>query len=269
VGRSSRRHPPDGDDQYIATPTEEPDMQHTTGMAAMIRSIAWDLGLPVVTYYGLHAAGATDTAALLAGTLAAALRMVWVAARSRTISPFSLVMGATFGVGLLFTLLTGDPRIMLVKHSAMAAVVGVTFLVTAFRGGRPLTLAAQQSFQPAKAKELADEYATTPAVRHGHRIASLVWGGGLLTEAAVRIVLIYSLPVSVMVGLSTALTVVTFATLIAWNARYLATHSHQTTPAGSASPTAPASLSDLTGPASTSHPASMVSPAHAAAVAAM
>ncbi|MFI5897486.1 VC0807 family protein [Actinoplanes sp. NPDC051513] len=201
----------------------ETDMQQH-GMTAMIRSMAWDLGLPLAAYYALHTADASDTAALLAGSGAAGVRLVWVAARSRALSAFSMVMGAVFGVGLLFTLLTGDPRFLLVKHSAMAAVIGSMFLITAFRG-RPLTLAAQQSFMPKRAAELAEAYATTPEIRHGHRVASLVWGGGLLAEAVVRAALVYTLPISVMVGLSTALTVVTFAALIGWNARYIATHS--------------------------------------------
>ncbi|MGX6600685.1 VC0807 family protein [Micromonosporaceae bacterium Da 78-11] len=199
-------------------------MQHSeasTGMTTMIRSMAWDLGLPLVAYYGLHAAGVDDTTALLSATSAAAARAVWVAVRSRMISPFSVLMGAVFGVGLLFTLLTGDPRFMLIKHSAMAAVSGVAFLVTA-RARRPLTLAAQQSFMPGRAGELAAAFAADPQVRHGHRVASLVWGLGLLTEAAVRVALVYALPLDVMVGVSTGLTVVTFAALIGWNARYIA-----------------------------------------------
>ncbi len=196
----------------------------TNGLSEMIRSMIWDLGLPVVTYYSLHAAGASDTAALLAGTAGAALRMAWVAVRSRTLSPFSMLMAAVFGVGLLFTLLTGDPRFLIIKHSAMAAAIGLAFLATALPGGRPLTLAAQQSFMPGKADELAQAYSTNPHVRRGHRLASLVWGAGLLTEAAVRAVLVYLVPIDVMVGLSTALTVVTFAGLIAWNARYIVTH---------------------------------------------
>lgn len=200
-------------------------------MTAMIRSMAWDLGLPVATYYALHAFGAGDTTALLAGTAAAGARLVWVAVRSRTISAFSAVMGAVFGVGLLFTLLTGDARFLLIKHSAMSAVIGSLFLITAFRG-RPLTLAAQQSFMPSRAAELADAYATNPRVRHGHRVASLVWGAGLLTEAAVRVALVYALPVDVMVGLSTVLTVLTFTALIAWNGHYLARHARAAAAAG-------------------------------------
>jgi hypothetical protein len=196
---------------------------HDTGLAAMIRSMVLDLGLPLVTYYGLHAAGADDVTALLAGTVGAAMRLAWAAVRTRTLSPFSMVMGAVFGVGLLFTLLTGDPRFLLIKHSAMAATVGLVFLISA-RGRRPLTLAAQQSFLPARAAELAGQYADSPRVRRGHRVASIVWGAGLLTEAVVRVVLVYLLPIDVMVGVSTGLTVVTFGGLIAWNARYVASH---------------------------------------------
>jgi hypothetical protein len=203
--------------------TKQSAMQHA-GMGTMIRSMAWDLGLPVVTYYGLRALGADDTAALLTGTGVAGVRLAWVAARERRVSAFSMLMGAVFGVGLIFTLVTGDPRFMLVKHSAMAAVVGLGFLVTAVRGGKPLTLLAQQSFQPRRATELAAACTNDPHVRHGHRVASLVWGGGLLAEALVRIVLVYSLPIDVMVGLSTALTVVTFAALIGWTGRYVAGH---------------------------------------------
>jgi hypothetical protein len=198
----------------------------TSDLGAMIRSTLWDLGLPTVTYYGLHLAGVGDTAALMAGTGAAGVRLAFVAVRSRRLSPFSLLMGAVFGVGLLFTVLTGDPRMMLVKHSAMSAAVGLAFLITAYRG-RPLTLAAQQSVQPGRAAELAAAYAANPLVRRGHRVASQVWGVGLLAEALVRVVLVYALPVSVMVGLSTVLTVVTFGALFAWNARYVSARTRE------------------------------------------
>ena len=187
---------------------------------AMIRTMAWELGLPAAAYYGLHAAGASDVTALLAGTAVAATRVVWVAVRSRAVSHFAMIMGAVFGVGLLFTALTGDARFLLIKHSAMAAVMGVMFLAT-MRGTRPLTLIAQQSFMPGRSRELAEAYACDPHIRHGHRVASLVWGGGLLAEAVIRVVLVYLLPIEVMVGVSTALT---FTILIGWNARYIAGH---------------------------------------------
>ena len=47
-----------------------------------------------------------------------------------------------------------------------------------------------------------------------------MWGGGLLLEALVRVPLIYTLPISVMVGISEAPSVATFGGLIAWNVWY-------------------------------------------------
>jgi hypothetical protein len=58
-------------------------------------------------------------------------------------------------------------------------------------------------------------------VRHGHRLASTVWGTALLAEAAARVPLIYLLPISVMVAVSEAMTIVTFAGLIGWTAWYI------------------------------------------------
>ncbi len=127
-----------------------------------------------------------------------------------------------FGLGLLLTFVSGDPRFLLVKESFVTGAVGIAFLVTAAVGRRPLTLAAQQSWQPAQTAELMEEYRTDPNVRHGHRFSSTVWGVVLLAEAAIRVPLVYLLPIDVMVGVSTAMMVAVFAGLIIWNARWVA-----------------------------------------------
>jgi hypothetical protein len=48
-----------------------------------------------------------------------------------------------------------------------------------------------------------------------------VWGVVLLVEAIVRIPLVYLLPVSVMVGVSEAMSIAAFAGLITWNVWYV------------------------------------------------
>jgi hypothetical protein len=189
-----------------------------SNVKAMIRGLAWDVGLPVVTYYALHLLGYTDLVALLVAAAAAALRIVWVAVRERTLSQFAAVMLVIFGGGFLLSLISGDPRFLLVKGSIVSGAVGILFL--ALRSTRPLTLAAQQSQHPSHAQELADEYRTEPAVRAAHKKASTVWGVGLLLEAAVRIPLIFLLPVEVMVGLSTAMQIAVIAVLVVWTARF-------------------------------------------------
>jgi hypothetical protein len=127
-----------------------------------------------------------------------------------------------FGIGLALTFVSGDPRFLLVKESFVTGAVGLTFLVTALRGRRPLTLAAQQSWHPEQAAELAAEYRDVPAARRGHRFVSTVWGTGLLAEAALRVPLVYLLPINVMVGVSTGMAVLTFVGLAVWTGRYTA-----------------------------------------------
>ncbi len=188
----------------------------------LARGLAWDVGLPLVAYYGLHLAGVGDWAALLVATSAAAARIGWVAVREGTLNLFATVMLLVFGLGLGLTFLSGDARFLLLKASIVTAAVGTTFLITGLRGRRPLTLAAQQSWSPARAAELAHEYRTDPLTRRAHRVSSTVWGLGLLSEAILRVPLIYLLPITIMVGLSTAMMVATFGGLIMWQARYVA-----------------------------------------------
>jgi hypothetical protein len=187
----------------------------------MLRGLAFDVGLPIATYYALHLLGASDWAALLAASGVAAVRILWSAVRQRSFNAFATVMLLVYGIGFALALATGDPRTLLLRNSLITAAVGVVFLVTAIRGRRPLTLAALQSFAPSKAAAAAGAYATDPHVRHGHRLASTVWGVGLIVESLVRIPLVYLLPVDVSVGATEALWIVTFVGLMGWNGWYV------------------------------------------------
>jgi hypothetical protein len=185
----------------------------------LLRGLAWDVGLPLAAFYGLHLVGATDWVALLTASGAAAVRLAWGAVRDRRLNPFAVIMLVVFGIGLALALIGGDPRFLLLKDSVTTAAVGLTFLVTTLFG-RPLTYLAMQSFNPGKARYLAQRYDENARIRHGYRRTSLVWGVGLLVEAAVRVPLIYLLPVSVMVAVSQAMMIAAFVLLISWTSWY-------------------------------------------------
>jgi hypothetical protein len=189
--------------------------------AALVLGLALDVGLPLATYYVLHALGVGDWPALLAASGVAALRIAWEAVRRRRLNPFATVMLVVFGIGLVLSLISGDARFLLLKDSITTGAVALVFLVTSVRG-TPLTLAAMQSFAPHRAAGLAAAYRDDPHVRRGVRRTSAVWGFGLLAEALVRVPLVYLLPVSVMVGVSTVLAVTAFACLITWNVWFVA-----------------------------------------------
>ena len=126
-----------------------------------LAGIAGDIGLPVGTYYALHALGVSDTVALGAGALAAAARIGVSALRTRRVTAFSVLMLTVYAVGLGLTFVSGDPHLMLAKDSVGTAVVGAGFLISLL-GARPMLLAAMESTQPARAEELAARYRDEP-----------------------------------------------------------------------------------------------------------
>ena len=196
-----------------------PSSSHLS-VRSMLRGLGWDVGLPLVGYYALHLLGVADRPALLAATGLAAVRIVWVAVRERTLNLFATVMLVVFGLGVLLALVSGDARFLLLKNSIVTGAVGLVFLGTTL-WGRPLSLAASRSFQPARREEILREYETDPDVRRGHRLSSVVWGTVLLAESLIRVPLVYLLPVSVMVGVGEAVSIAAFAGLITWNVWYV------------------------------------------------
>ncbi|MFT4294493.1 MAG: VC0807 family protein [Micropruina sp.] len=192
-------------------------------------ALAADIGLPLISYYGLHAYGASDRTALIAATGAAGLRLLWEAVRHRHVTWFSAIMLAAFGAGAALSATGGDPRVLLLRDSVGTALIGVVFLLSLL-GGTPLTLAATQHWRPDRAARITALYRDDPQVRRAFRVSTAGWGLGMLGESAVRVPLVFLLPVDVMVGLSTALMIATMAGLFIWNAVYI-TRAARRTPA--------------------------------------
>ncbi|MFC5062334.1 VC0807 family protein [Actinomycetospora atypica] len=184
-----------------AVPTTTPVARSSA--ISTLRGVAADVALPMGTYYGLHALGLSDQTALLAATVAAGARVALVAVRSRRLSGFAALVLGVYAVGLVLSFVSGDPRFMLLKDSAGTAVVGLGFLVSLL-GRVPMALTAIESARP----EIGRLYRENPRARRTIRGITVLWGLGLLAEAALRVPLVYALPVSVAVGISHAMMLV-------------------------------------------------------------
>ncbi|HZZ45349.1 MAG TPA: VC0807 family protein [Pseudonocardia sp.] len=189
--------------------------EDTGGRARLVRSLFIEVGLPVVGYYGARLVGLGDYAALLVATVLSGARLAWVALRDRKLDPFALFMLVLFGAGLALTFVTGDARLLLVKDVATGALAGLLFLGSALIG-RPLTFYAAIRFAGAAHADRIRAGWAHPLARRAFTRMTVVWGLGLLVDAAVRIAVIYLLPIDVAVGVSTVLMVITFGALIAW-----------------------------------------------------
>lgn len=182
---------------------------------ALARQLLRDAGVPMATYYGLHAVGASDLVALSGGTVLSGVFVVAEIVRKRRIDPFASVILASFVLGLGLTFVSGDARFAVAKDSFTTALIGAAFLIsTAF--GKPLIyVSAQRGMAADAAAAFRQRYRTSPRMRRVLNALSLIWGAGLCAEAALRVVLVYHLPISTMVWLSTVMTAVTFGLLIA------------------------------------------------------
>lgn len=210
---------------------------------APLLGLLLDIGLALVGYYALHAAGVSEWAALLAATAAAGVRMIWVAVRRRRFTWFGTMMLAVFGGSLALAFVGGDARLLLVKDSAGTATLGIVFLASLL-SNRPLPLSAAETWGPERARLLTSLYTDDPAARRAVRDTTLGWGAGLLVESVARIPIVLTVPIGWAVGLSTAWMITALTALAIWNACSIIlaarrTPSLQALLPGSWSPTSP------------------------------
>jgi hypothetical protein len=186
----------------------------------LVGSMFWDVGLAVVCYYGARALGFDEYIALLTGTLVSAARLVWVAMRDRRLDPFAMFLLVLFGAGLGLAFVTGDARFLLAKDSATSGLAGLTILISCLVRRPLIFYAAQRLVGATKAAQLRAKWATEPGMRRHFYTLSLVWGGGLLAEALLRVPLAYLLPLDVAVGASNVLLGAAFGLLILFTVRF-------------------------------------------------
>ncbi len=200
--------------QPAAEPTATPRLLLIHVFAPIVRDIA----VPIGAYFLLTGLGYSDFTGLLAGTLFAGAVLIIETIRARRLEPFAAIMLGVFAFGLIGSLLSGDPRMMIVKDSAGTAIIGIAFLIST-AVGKPLTyLSARKILTaagPAKLAEFEESYRLNPAKRRGFSTLAVAWGVGLVADATVRILLAYQLPIHTMAWLSPVLSIIFFAPLIA------------------------------------------------------
>ncbi|MEV1168794.1 VC0807 family protein [Nonomuraea sp. NPDC049784] len=190
--------------------------------SALIKGVLADVVLPVAVYYVCRAVGLDQMPALLLGGLAALLRIAIVAARLRRFDGLAALVAAGFGVAIVLAALTGDPRLVLAKESIVSGLLGLLLLGSCLVG-RPLMYALMRRLNAEdhdKLAEWARLWQARPEFRRVFTTITLVWGAGALAEALVRLPLIYSIPLDVMTGVSTALQLGTIVVLMAWTLLY-------------------------------------------------
>jgi len=191
-------------------------------MRKVLTGLLWDIGLPLVVYYAGRILGYDVLPALAAGAGAALLRVAVIAVVQRKLNALAAFVGGTFALLLVISLLTGDPRILLAKESVLSGTAGLLLRGSCLHG-RPLVYAIARKANANKPELLAewdDRWHTQPPFRKHFTTLTAVFGGVLLADAIIRLVLVYTLPVNTMANLSPLMHVAALGTLITWSLWY-------------------------------------------------
>ncbi len=178
--------------------------------------LAIEVALPIALYYALRAAGTSVYLALLIGAAVPATVGVATLVRSRTIDQVGAFMLTTMLLGVVVALIAGSPRFLLAKEAWVTGAVGGWFLISATRR-RPLAFVFARAMLEGRPRFTAESWDAlwdrSPSFRRTFRTSSLIWGVGMLVDAAARVALAYALPVDLVPALSAGLSVLTVIVL--------------------------------------------------------
>jgi hypothetical protein len=180
------------------------------GVTATLRPLVIDIGIPVGTYFLLrNGFGLSLWLSLALSSIGPAVRSIAGLVAERKLNLLAMLMLAVNLAGIAVSFLTGDPRAMIAKDSIVSSVIAFAILGSAALR-RPLMSAGLKPYMiRGKAERMAawDRLSVaSPRFRRLELAFSAIWGLALLAECAARLVGAYTLPVTTMVWLSTAMT---------------------------------------------------------------
>ena len=186
--------------------------------AAALRPLLIDVGIPVGTYYLLRDAfGVSLWLSLALSSIGPAVRSIGGLVAERKLNLLAVLMLAVNLAGIAVSFLTGDPRAMIAKDSAVSSVIAFAILGSVLLR-RPLMSAGLKPFMTKGEAQRTAAWerlsAASPRFRRLELLFSAIWGVTLLAECAARLAGAYLLPVTTMVWLGTVMTLGAIAVAI-------------------------------------------------------
>jgi intracellular septation protein A len=191
--------------------------------------VAVGLAVPTALYYLLRALGQSVYVALVVSTVLSAVPSLYSLVRYRRVDGLSLYFTVMMLGGLAVSLVPGSTRFLLAREAVMTGVTGVWFIAS-IATSRPL---AYQFTRPLVEGRLRwpdhweELWQVSPLFRRLWRVSSLVWGLGTLGDAAVRVVLAYTVRPDLVPALGLALYVATVVVInVVLNVYYILSRVH-------------------------------------------
>lgn len=168
-----------------------------TQIRAMLTTLGIDLVAPLAVFYGLRAFGVGDVLALLLGVLLPAIRSAYLLVSQKRFDAFAVFVLTTLVLAVLISFWTGSARFLLAKDGWLTGIAGLWILGTLVTR-RAFCYLAVRTLLPHKRAELEAERQRSARFRRVWTVLTAVWGCGLFGDAAVRVVIAYTLPIDLV-----------------------------------------------------------------------
>ncbi|MFD7629748.1 VC0807 family protein [Streptomyces sp. NPDC059851] len=181
--------------------TGTPDMPTwRTAAAAFLFTVA----LPLAVFYVLRSQGTSQWLALTLSGAVPAVRLAVEAATRRRVNGFEAFMIGMLAVRLVTSLLSGSPRVILVKDAGLGAAAGL-WILGSLLAAKPFAFQAGQSWHGPTAAAARDAaWRVSPTLRSGLTRLTVLWGSAQLVDCAAGMLVALLLPVESVPALNRA-----------------------------------------------------------------
>ncbi|TQJ15995.1 hypothetical protein FB475_0081 [Kribbella jejuensis] len=171
-----------------------------------------DIAVPLALYYGLKALGASDLTALLVGVIPGLISSAVSLVRSRRTDLVGMAVVISMVASTVVAVVGGDARLLLVRNAWISLpFAGIT--LWSLRHPEPMTYVVTRAMMPRRAPIMDELWATNTRYREAWKWITVWWGIAAVVDAIVRVVLSYTLPISVVPATDPIITVVTIVAL--------------------------------------------------------
>ncbi|WP_234386251.1 VC0807 family protein [Streptomyces lydicus] len=165
---------------------------------ALLVPLTVNILLPLVLYYVLRAQGLVPWQALLLSSALPAAHALGTAVVRRRVDLFDLLVVVLLAASAVTSLVSGSPRVLLLKDAGIPAVLGL-WILSSLCASRPFPFHFGHRLRgPAQQEEAERAWRDRPDFRSAMRGLTVLWGGAQLLDAVLSTVEALVLPVDVV-----------------------------------------------------------------------
>lgn len=171
-----------------------------------------DIGIPLALYYGLKALGVSDLPALLVGVIPGLISSAVSLVRNRRTDLVGMAVVVSMIASTVIAVIGGDARLLLVRNAWISLpFAGIT--LWSLRHPQPMTYVVTRALMPRRAPIMDELWTANARYRAAWKWITVWWGVAAIVDAIVRVVVSYTLPISVVPATDPTITVLTIVAL--------------------------------------------------------